>query len=180
MAGALPPRQRSHLPVVRQATSSWWLYDHDDESITTFMTWGRARAADEHRATLASDLIRQVTGLRHSQTGAAEWCDARGQARTLVALWLLGQVVPPELPRMRSFEICAGVYTEGPLPLNFWYGAAELGYARRMLAAPGTRDRLWAHWDTLTRPGTTLDQALPLLGLRPEFAPEPVRSRPCS
>ncbi|MEU1725792.1 hypothetical protein [Nonomuraea sp. NPDC005692] len=60
------------------------------------------------------------------------------------------------------------------------YGAAELGYARRLLTTPDARQRIWTHWRTLVKPGTTVEQALPLLGLRPEFPADPVKGQPCS
>ncbi|SPL90047.1 putative ABC transport system transmembrane protein [[Actinomadura] parvosata subsp. kistnae] len=49
------------------------------------------------------------------------------------------------------------------------YGAAEVGYARRLLERPDSVDRVRAHWDRLTASNTTIDQALPLLGLNSEF-----------
>ncbi|MEV0203452.1 hypothetical protein AB0H81_44425, partial [Nonomuraea sp. NPDC050691] len=181
VAEALPPRRRDRLPVVRQWTESWFLYeDYDAPTVRALMVWGRAGTGDDHRAFLAADLVNQVTGLRRANSSAREVCDAGGQARTVVALWLLGQVVPPALPQDRQIQIGGSFYATGPFPLGVGYGSAEVGYARRLLASPAARERVWAHWDTLVDPRTGIGQALPLLGLRPEFAAEPMRGRPCS
>ncbi|GGS49268.1 ABC transporter [Planobispora rosea] len=177
VAEALPPAERTGLPTVRQYTDSWTMHEeHDERSIGTFMAWGRAR--DAHRGVLASHLVDRVTGLRPP---GPEGCDARGQARTVVALWLLGQTVPPEPAREREILLGDSHLTRQLSPLGMVrYGAAELGYARRLLASPQARERIWAHWDALLKPGTTVEQALPLLGLRPEFPAEPVEGQPCS
>ncbi|WP_433425315.1 hypothetical protein ACQP1V_20400 [Microtetraspora malaysiensis] len=178
---ALPPAERGRFPMVGQLTDSWWHVDGDEEPSVakfTFMVWGRAGAEDAYRAVLASGIVRSVTGLLpQERTG----CDARGQSRAVVALWLLGQAVPPAPPRDRQVQIGSSVFAEERSPLGaIRYGTAELGYARRLLAAPDAKQRIWAHWDTLVKPGTTVEQALPLLGLRPEFAAEPPVGQPCS
>ncbi|GII00255.1 hypothetical protein [Planobispora takensis] len=177
VAEALPPAERPGLPIVRQYTDSWWMHEeHDERFIGTFMGWGRAQ--DANHGVLASNLVNRVTGLRPP---GPEACDARGQARTVVALWLLGQAVPPEPVREREIRLGTSHYATQQSPLGMVrYGAAELGYARRLLASPGFRERIWAHWETLLKPGTTIEQVLPLLGLRPEFAAEPVKGKPCS
>ncbi|GAA3139831.1 hypothetical protein [Nonomuraea roseoviolacea] len=189
VAEALPPWRRDRLPVVRQWAESWATYEDDDApSVRAFMVWGRGGTGEDHRALLAAGLIDLVTGLRRGNTSGGEGCDARGQARTVVALWLLGQVVPPALPQDRLVQIGGSSYAAGPFPLGVGYGSAEVGYARRLLASPGARARVWAHWDTLMDPRTGIEQALPLLGLRPEATPAPkrpetaagpVRGRPC-
>ncbi|GLW98653.1 hypothetical protein [Microtetraspora sp. NBRC 16547] len=175
---ALPPAERDRFPVVRQFTDTWWPADDDEErKIRTFMMWGRAGAEDTHRAVLASGVVRSVAGLRPP----AEGCDARGQSRVIVALWLLGQAVPLTPPEDREIQIGSSLFTRDQSPLGMVrYGAAELGYARRLLAMPGARERIWTNWDALLNPGTTVEQALPLLGLRPEFAAEPEKGQPCS
>ncbi|MFB9880470.1 hypothetical protein ACFFMN_21205 [Planobispora siamensis] len=177
VAEALPPAERSGLPIVRQYTDSWWMHEeHDERFIGTFMAWGRAQ--DVNHGVLASHLVDRVTGLRPP---GPEACDARGQARTVVALWLLGQAVAPEPAREREILLGTSHFVTQQSPLGMIrYGAAEPGYARRLLASPQARERIWAHWDTLLKPGTTVEQALPLLGLRPEFAAEPVKGQPCS
>ncbi|GII90730.1 hypothetical protein [Sinosporangium siamense] len=177
VAEALPPQLRARLPVVRQATDSWRSYETDTEPvIRAYTVWSRG---GDHRALLAAELIHHVTGLRRANLTVRDGCDARGQARTIVALWLLGQVVPPALPRDEEIQIASSTYTAKPFPLSVRYGTAELTYARRLLATPGARERIWAHWETLTHPGTTIEQALPLLGLRAEAAAEPAKGKPC-
>lgn len=178
LAQALPPAVRDRLPVVRQSTDSWFGADGDEEqSIRTFMMWGRAGAEDAYRAVLASQIIRSVLGLRPPRTG----CDLRGQSRALVALWLLGQVVAPAPPEDRETQLGSSVFMPEQSQLGMIrYGAAELGYARKLLAMPDARQRIWTHWDTLLKPETTVEQALPLLGLRREFTAEPVKGQPCS
>ncbi|MEU9834060.1 hypothetical protein AB0D67_21270 [Streptosporangium sp. NPDC048047] len=176
---ALPPAARGRLPAVRQYSDSWWMAeDHDERFIGTFMMWGRAGARDAHRTALAARLINRFTRLE-APTSAG--CDGRGQARTVVGLWLLGQVAPPAPAVESELQIGGSLFEPRLSPLGAaGYGAAELGYARELLATPGARERIWAHWDTLLAPGTTIERALPLLGLRPAFAPEPVRGTPCS
>ncbi|GAA0939172.1 hypothetical protein [Nonomuraea longicatena] len=178
VAQALPPAERARLPAVRQVTDSWSDADGDQRpSIRTHLMWGRAGAEDTYRAVLAAQLIRPVLGLRPPPAG----CDLHGRSRALVGLWLLGQAVAPTPPEDREIQIGSSLFEPVQSPLGMLrYGTAELGYARRLLAMPEARQRIWTHWDTLLKPGTTLEQALPLLGLRPEFAAEPTRGRPCS
>ncbi|MEU5867012.1 hypothetical protein ABZ815_37955 [Nonomuraea sp. NPDC047529] len=178
VAQALPPAERDRLPAVRQFTDSWLSADSDEgESISTYLMWGRAGAEDTYRAVLASQVIRSVLGLRPPRTG----CDLRGQSRALVGLWLLGQAVAPAPPEDREIQLGSSFFSSVQSPLGMVrYGAAELGYARKLLATPDARQRIWTHWDTLLRPGTTVEQALPLLGLRPEYPAEPLKGQPCS
>ncbi|WP_433356714.1 hypothetical protein ACQP25_21250 [Microtetraspora malaysiensis] len=177
---ALPPAERGRFPAVRQLTDSWWHVNHDEErsAATLFMVWGRAGAENAYRGVLASQVVRKVTGLLPQGRAG---CDARGQSRAVVALWLLGQAVTTAPPRDRQVQIGSSIFAEERSPLGeIQYGTAELGYARRLLAAPDAKQRIWAHWDTLVKPGTTVEQALPLLGLRPEFAAESPVGPPCS
>ncbi|MEU6998392.1 hypothetical protein [Nonomuraea sp. NPDC046570] len=152
LAGAIPPEHRALIPPIRQLTPTW---SHGEDwkvpAARPPMTW---KQADRERT--AQQIAYEVLRFRRQ-------CDARGQARTLVALWLVGQVgkvAEPDRITWRGQVMAMG---------GVDYGAAEVGYAGRLLAAPGTRERLWAHWDTLTGPSTTIGQALPLLGLRQEF-----------
>ncbi|WP_067169865.1 hypothetical protein [Microtetraspora niveoalba] len=83
---ALPPAERDRPREVRQLTDSWWLADRvEGRDVETFPVWGRAGAEGDSRGVLASDVVRSVTGLRPPSAG----CDARGQGRAVVALWLL-------------------------------------------------------------------------------------------
>lgn len=72
----------------------------------------------------------------------------------------MGQVVPPEPPR--DFHVDDD---HGRRWLVNW-GAAEVAYAKALLAVPDARERVHAAWDKLVNPATTIDQALPLLGLK--------------
>ncbi|WP_214322698.1 hypothetical protein [Nonomuraea sediminis] len=176
VARALPPTRRDRLPIVRQIRDMGE-YRDNAESINTFMMWGRAGAEDASRSILASQLIRSVLALGIPMGG----CDLRGQGRALVALWLLGQSAGSAPSEDRTIQVGSSVYMQVQSPLGMIrYGTAELGYARRLLAMPDARQRIWTHWDTLVKPSTTVEQALPLLGLRPEFAAEPAKGKPCS
>ncbi|SEH01603.1 hypothetical protein SAMN05444920_12151 [Nonomuraea solani] len=149
---ALPGKLR--VPHVEQ-TSSTWFYgrDLDKTMIRPPMTWGHR----DQRVILAHDVAFWATAIRPRP--GTRGCDARGQARTVVALWIIGQVSPPEPPRLFTIDD-----RHGRRHALDW-GPAEIGYAERLLATPGARERVHANWDTLMKPGTTIDQALPLLGL---------------
>ncbi|GII82395.1 hypothetical protein Ssi03_03850 [Sphaerisporangium siamense] len=178
VVAAIPPARRPAGLSVRQSPDTWWMaQEYDERVVETFMVWGRAGAEAAYRGLLASDVISRALKVR---APGAQGCEGGGRSRTLVALWLLGQVVAPGPAADR--EIRTGQSTMRPTrsPLGFVrYGAAELGYARRLLATPQARQRIWAHWDTLVDPATPLGRALPLLGLRAEFSSEPARGRPC-
>ncbi|GAA3413841.1 hypothetical protein [Streptosporangium vulgare] len=150
---AIPPERRHLVPQVRQMTSAWFFgEDTEAHAVRPGMSWGHP----DQRRRLAEDLSLHVAGLRLP-------CDARGQARTLVTLWLIGQASP--VTRPRSLRIDGRLSGKSLVD----YGDIEVGYARRLLASPGARERVRTHWDTLMRPTTTLERALPLLGLDREF-----------
>ncbi|GII77305.1 hypothetical protein Sru01_22870 [Sphaerisporangium rufum] len=156
VVAALPPGARTGLPAVRQTNVTFSALVAP--ALPVLLNWS-TDPGQGHRAWLAG-------GMAAAAVRLGPECDARGRAGTLVALWLLGQAgpVPPPGPLM----------VEGLQPasaINRYYGAAEAGYARRLLARADTRQRIWASWDRLADPRTTLDQALPLLGLRPERFP---------
>ncbi|WP_157548533.1 hypothetical protein [Nonomuraea candida] len=152
---ALPAALRARVPEVRQSATTWrYGEDQDAVALRTPMTWGHP----DQRALLAQDLAIWATGLR-DRDGSRDGCDGAGQARTLVALWLMGQVFPPEPPRTYHVDDRLG------RRLLIGWGAAEVAYAKSLLAAAGARERVHAHWDTLVDPATTIGQALPLLGL---------------
>ena len=172
---ALPPAERYRVSRVQQTTDTWMIAaDFAEPYITTFMFWGGA----ENRAQLAAQAIRRALGWRNQRQGG---CDGRDQSRTVVGLWLLGQVVQPGESNSRAVRVGSNIFVPEHSPLGrIQYGAAELGYARRLLAIPDARERIWANWDALIKPSATVDQALPLLGLRPEFAAEQRKGGPCS
>ncbi|GCD93422.1 hypothetical protein [Embleya hyalina] len=71
------------LPVVRQVTGSWsWFVDRPPHSVRTGPIRVRSPA---YRTMLAGGFAAEATWL------GTEGCDARGQARTVVALWLPGR-----------------------------------------------------------------------------------------
>ncbi|GAA3556922.1 hypothetical protein GCM10022419_041870 [Nonomuraea rosea] len=168
----LPAARRARLPRVQQNASTWFFGDDSGTFvIRPPMTWGHP----DQRAMLAQDVAFWATGLVGGLVGGP-WqgteCDAGGQARMVVALWIAGQVTPPELPRALDIDDDFGRrYLIG-------WGAAEVAYAQRLLAVPGARDRIRAGWDTLTNPTTTIDQALPLLGLERTHSTRP-GATPC-
>lgn len=174
VVAALPPALRGRLPAVRQTSMTWYFgHDMDTPLIMTPLSWGHP----DQRTAMAQDVAFWATRLYAAAAKAfaarpRESCDARGQARTLVALWLVGQVSRPEVPRILMLN---GSYGRRA---GFEWGAAEVGYAERLLAAPHARERVLAHWDTLVQPATTIEQALPLLGLEKGPA-APTGARPC-
>ncbi len=175
IASAVPPAVRGRIPVVTQLSDSWLQPDDlkDPASAVIGLAWDRAGS---YRTVLAADVIRAVTGL-------ASGCDGRGQARTVVALWLLGQLGPLTAPEPVSVRL-AGDTMSGPVttrglvtPLGVLYGPSELSYARQLLANAGARERVWANWNALmTAP---LDRALPLLGITHDARISTPQDKPC-
>jgi hypothetical protein len=164
----LPAALRARVPRVEQASRTWFLVDdHDTPKIRTPMTWGHP----DQRIVLAQDLARWAIPWR-KVPGRQKTCDARGQARMVIMLWIIGQLSAPELPRELHVD-----YRHGRPPAMDW-GAAEVDYAKLLLAIPGARKKVHAHWDTLIKPTTTIDQALPLLGLERKLD-APMGATPC-
>ncbi|NUP77451.1 MAG: hypothetical protein HOV96_07875, partial [Nonomuraea sp.] len=173
VVAALPAALRVRAPRVRQMSPTWRFAD-DSGMIRPPMSWGHP----DQRRMLAEDVAFWATGLYDSATRhfdpsrRAGPCDVRGQARTVVALWLIGQVSPPEARR----QLYVGHNQERLSGLD--WGPAEIGYAEQLLASPGAREKVQADWDTLVKRTTTIDQALPLLGLEREFN-APMGATPC-
>jgi hypothetical protein len=155
LVSAVPPGARGHLPVVRQTALHFFGVD-DQPTANVPMSWSSDPARNFGRV-LAGQMAGEVVRLSGP-------CDLRGQARVVIALWLLGQVEPPA----PATEVPIAGQSFLSVFWGHYYGNAELGYARRLLVVPGARERVWAHWDTLVNPRTTIDAALPLVGLRPE------------
>lgn len=179
LAAAVPPAARAALPVVRQSTASWFAVDQDLHAAPTWMVWGRGDAQPPYRDMLAGDVAALVTGL-----AGTDRCDARGQARTVVALWLVGRAtgaIPDAAPLTIDISQSgtSGASVAKSTIIGQLYGRTEAGYARRLLSTADSQARIWANWATLTDPRTTTEQARPLLGLAPEFGPEPVQEQPC-
>jgi hypothetical protein len=172
VAAALPPAVRRRVPAIRQQTASWsWAVAPARGAVPIGLAWNRAD--DAYRLWLAGSVAATVTGLR-----AEEACDARGQARAVVALWLLaqgGHAVPAPAPV--SIDLGRRIHgTTGlamPTPIDAGYGSAEVHYAQGLLTVPDARARVRSQWDELMR--LPLARALPLLGLDadvPIAAPE--------
>ncbi|MFI6291317.1 hypothetical protein ACIBEJ_06995 [Nonomuraea sp. NPDC050790] len=172
VVAALPAARRAQAPVVRQASPTW-RHTADPTAVEAPMSWGHP----DQRRILAEDVAFWASGLRDAAVRGFDGrrdrlCDVRGQARTVVALWLVGQVAPPEARRELHVDRYLGRLT------SLDWGPAEIAYAKALLAAPGARAKVLAHWDTLMKPATTVAQALPLLGLRP--GPDaPLGAAPC-
>ncbi|MEV6862424.1 hypothetical protein AB0M44_15680 [Streptosporangium subroseum] len=171
---ALPTALRARVPRVEQMTSTW-SFGHNLNAplVRPPMEWGHP----DQRTILAQDVAFWATGLNDSAARAymahpGKGCDVRGQARTVVALWLIGQVSPAEQPRDLHVD---GI--QGRRPGTYW-GAAEVGYAQLLFATPGAGEKVRANWDTLMKPATTIDQALPLLGLDRK-SDSPTGATPC-
>ncbi|MEO3863640.1 hypothetical protein [Acrocarpospora sp. B8E8] len=171
---ALPAALRARAPRVEQ-TAWTWFFGHNlgTPLVRPPMAWGHP----DQRTMLAQDVAFWATGLNDSATRAykahpGKGCDVRGQARTVVALWLIGQVSPPEQPRVLHVD-----GDQGRIPGTYW-GAAEVGYAELLLASPDAGEKVQANWNTLMKPATTIDQALPLLGLDRKLD-SPTGATPC-
>ncbi|WP_433427540.1 hypothetical protein [Nonomuraea sp. CA-141351] len=173
VVAALPAALRARAPQVRQMSPTWSFTD-DSGMIRPLMSWGHP----DQRRMLAEDVAFWTTGLYDSAvkhfnlSRRAALCNVQGQARTVVAHWLIGQVSPPEARRALYVD-----RDRGRLSGLDW-GPAEIGYAKLLLASPGAREKVQANWDTLMKPTTTIDQALPLLGLKRTFN-APMGATPC-
>ncbi|MFC4008560.1 hypothetical protein ACFOY2_15115 [Nonomuraea purpurea] len=165
-ADVLPADLRARLPSVQQ-TSMAWLYT-DPPEIRPTMAWGHP----DQRILLAQDVASWAADIKIPVGTARVGCDAYGQARTVVMLWIIGQVAPPEPPRLLRAGSDFGRSTV------LRWGPAEVAYAKLLLHTPDARAKVQAHWDTLMKPTTTIDQALPLLGL-PRTHAAPTGARPC-
>jgi hypothetical protein len=174
IAAALPPGAR--MPVVVQQHREWLAGQRPGEVLVD-TSWGRGAAELASRARLASRIAAEVTGLAQAARTApgddSGWrrCDGRGQARTVVALWLAGHAVP--------LERAPGVHLE-----RIEYGDGELGHAGALLERTDAEPLIWRHWDVLLDPATTVDHARQLLGLPagPPAGPPAgaVRGEPCA
>ncbi|MFC7584923.1 hypothetical protein ACFQYP_15160 [Nonomuraea antimicrobica] len=164
----LPAALRARVPRVEQTSLRWYLGEDGGATvIRPTMTWGHP----DQRTALAMDVAIWATGVRDADDTPG--CDAHGQARTVVALWIIGQVSPPELPRALHVDA-----DNRSTWLASW-GPAEVVYAKLLLSTPGAREKVLARWDTLMKPTTTIDQALPLLGLDRKFD-APTGATPCA
>ncbi|MFI0419822.1 hypothetical protein [Spongiactinospora sp. 9N601] len=186
VAAAVPPQAKNAIPLIRQETPA--RPDTRDDARPTARVWGmlpRPGAAETPRPYLAGLIAATVTGLREGTPGerwaaeAGRECAAHGQARTVVALWLAGQREPLLPAGEVRVPLGEGLVIAASQLGGVRYGEAESSYARRLLAVPDAKQRIWAEWDRLTDPRTTLEEALPVLGLRAEFPIARAEGRPC-
>ncbi|MEU8173175.1 hypothetical protein AB0C14_09870 [Microbispora hainanensis] len=162
-----------------------------------FFLWGRHATAELSEAWLGGQVAARLAGLPEPDwwraaitdpvygatnvtsvtgvPGCAEW----RRARTLVALWLGGQAGPVRVAAsswaqtswaQTSWAQTSWAQTSWAQTKDSERPAAErlYRYAERLLARPDARSRVWANWTTLLDPATTVEQALPLLGLTPD------------
>ncbi|MFF4951435.1 hypothetical protein [Streptomyces chattanoogensis] len=188
VVAAVPTAFRHRLPGITQRTGTG-TFDPKvtSRNILTNTSWGRNGAERDSRRALAGQMAAAATGFPWgTQRGAGpSGCDARGRARTVVALWLIGQTEKP-LPATTtrsSVSTDDGKRSDRETPASDLgavdYGSLELAYAQRLLAQPGARERIWANWSVLIAPTTTIDQALPLLDLKRAAAPEAPKGTSC-
>lgn len=171
---AVPTTFRRRLPDVTQRAETC-TFDPavTDRNVLTTTSGGRNGAEQDSRRALAAQMAAAATGFPWGvrRDAGPAGCDARGQARTVVALWLIGQAEEP-LPATStrtSVRTDGGDISNREVPASdlgaVSYGQAELAYAHRLMARPEARERVWANWAALTDPATTIDQARPLLRL---------------
>ncbi|MEU2791636.1 hypothetical protein [Streptomyces sp. NPDC007100] len=188
VVAAVPTAFRRRLPdVTQRAETGTFDPAVTDRSVLTTTSWGRNGAGQDSRRALAAQMAAAATGFpwgtRHGAGPAG--CDASGQARTVVALWLIGQTeepLPATSTRM-SVRTDGGDLSDREVPTSdlgaVRYGQAELAYARRLMARSEARERIRANWSALTDPATTVDQALPLLRLDRTAASRTPEGTPC-
>jgi hypothetical protein len=189
VVSAVPERAMDRLPPIRQQPFSADLTtppSGDSGEPSTWTAW--STDPRQHRMLLTGQVAARLAGLGGG-------CDDQGLSRTVVALWLAGRAgrlldapaswragpgedLPKGWIQVRMSDDGAGFRMPGQLG-GSRYGSAEVGYARRLLGRSDAADRVRANWDVLTSPGTTVEQALPLLGLRPEF-PRTGRDAKCA
>jgi hypothetical protein len=176
MLAAVPERARARIPAIHQLPGDGMALSDMDGPVT-WTLWSTDPA--QHQSYLIAQVARALTGLNQA---------CAGDSRVLVALWLVGRGGAPLLdaPSPGDWERHDLIGTEISMGANgaiafpgqlggARYGAADVGYARRLLRRPDAAERVRANWDRLTTPGTTVEQALPLLGLREEFTAEDLR-----
>jgi len=163
LAGVLPA-----LPAVDAALP-------DDGHLHPAMGWGTERTDD---LTLALAAASRAVGLPMVPDPAGASCDASGQGRAVVALWLAGQATGRAGDALRTLasaqEVSAGrarflVVLQHDTPPGVAWGAVEVGHALELLRRPAdeVRGALAADWEGLAGPGTTTAAVATRLGLAP-------------
>lgn len=118
----------------------------------------------------------RVVGLPLVPPAPATLCDAAGQARAVVALWLgaratpdaasaLRRAAPPDVVDLEGRPYLVQVETSVQQAVA--WGAVEVRHARALLTrpVPEVATALARHWDRLTDPATTTAEGATLLGL---------------
>ncbi|MEU3821104.1 hypothetical protein AB0E74_15990 [Streptomyces sp. NPDC030392] len=187
VVAAVPEGARERLPdIVQRAPTGVLDPAVAGRNILTTTSWGRNGTERDSRRALAAEMAAAATGFPWGtqRGGGPQGCDARGQARTVVALWLIGQVERPVAATSTRTSIRTGDGKQKAMEVprsdlgSVDYGPSELAYAEQLLKQPGARERIWANWTVLTAPTTRVDQALPLLDLA-RAATETPKGSPC-
>ncbi|WP_433258102.1 hypothetical protein ACQPYK_22455 [Streptosporangium sp. CA-135522] len=157
---AAPHAVKGRVTKVRQSPSG----SSDSERPTSQTVYAGTAWGEVFRRHLAGEVAALMVGLapRRPSVGHRDEpsCDASGQARTVVGLWLMGQASPPGRLTLRT-ELGATVQARG----------SDVAYAERLLMTADAGERIRANWETLINPKTTIEQALPLLGLQRDQTP---------
>jgi hypothetical protein len=166
VVAALPDTARAGLPRVRQMGTTWMVDPDAPREVLVPSRWGRfSSAAAQSRADLAGAYAIAAVGLSHGATHvdlpASVTCQAGGQARLVVALWLAAQALPDGATRLDGDLITHQTQ----------YGGPETDAARALLARPrdDVRALLSANWSRLTDPAAGFEA----LGLPPAPSPGP-------
>ncbi|WP_158678607.1 hypothetical protein [Streptomyces sulphureus] len=158
VVAAVPAAERDAVPVVKQYRTTMSGAQQGGGLVGT--EWGRDEVEKDYQRMLAGELAARITGLDDGSDTSSDptTCAGDGQARTVVALWLAGQTVTPE-PESTVDEM--GLTALG----HVGYSAEDGRVARTLLRREDAGERIGAHWKTLVRPETDLQQARSLLGL---------------
>ncbi len=128
---------------------------------------------------LAADTAARTVGLPLAPGPTGELCDATGQGRAVVALWLAGQSMPRagrELERLATESVSAigdrryVLLTDSTVVYGgVAWGEPEVALALALLHRPPGQVAadVGRQWAVLTDPGTTTDAVAPALGLDP-------------
>lgn len=131
----------------------------------------------------------RVVGFPLAPPAPGTVCDAAGQGRAVVALWLAAQATADAGGFLRGASgddvvVLDGrpylVPVEATVQQVVAWGMAEVQHARALLDRPDTEvgGDLARHWERLTNPATTTSEAVSLLGLPGTPAAAVVAPRP--
>ncbi|HXY73075.1 MAG TPA: hypothetical protein VEM41_11065 [Actinomycetota bacterium] len=181
----LSVQQRLESPTVRGVPRP------PPDALTPGTAWGRAQSAGGYEFGLALSVAARAVGLPEASafSGSQSYCNAVGESRALIALWLAANSSPEAAAALRRtaarepygtlepgdpgvgsqtlYDVGGYAYqAEGNSSVD--WGKAEVSYALQLLERPAAqvRDMVASHWDELAAPGTTTAQAVRVLGLR--------------